>query len=48
MTTGEKQALLKLMKDMKEVKDNVAYITEAVELLVKIQTEQVKNTKGRR
>jgi hypothetical protein len=48
MTKGEKQALLKIMQDMKEVKANVDYLVEAVELLVQIQTEQVKNQKGRR
>lgn len=46
MTDAEKKVLLKLMKDVKDIKKNVDYITEAVELLVKIQAEQVKN--GRR
>ena len=48
MSNAEKQALLKVMKDVKEMKANVAYLVEAVELLVNIQTEQVKNQKGRR
>jgi len=46
MTTAEKQVLLKIIQDMKEVKTNVEYLVEAVELLVTIQTETVK--KGRR
>jgi len=47
--TTEQQALLKLVKDIKEIKENVAYLVEAVELLVSIETERVKqDQKGRR
>ena len=45
MTEAEKRALLKIMQDVKSTKENVDYLVEAVKLLVKIQTEQVK--KGR-
>ena len=38
----EKQALLKLIKDMKEIKESIAYLVEAVELLVQIETEALK------
>ena len=42
----EKKALLKLMKDIKEMKENMKYLVEAMELLVEIETESVK--KGKR
>lgn len=46
MTEMEKKALLKLMKDIKEMKENMKYLVEAMELLVEIETESVK--KGKR
>lgn len=48
MSEAEKKALLKLMKDTKEIKENVSYLVEATELLLKIQTEQINNPRGRR
>lgn len=48
MTKGEKQALLKIMQDMKEVKANVDYLVEAVELLVTIQTQMVKDGQNKK
>ena len=46
MTETEKKVLLKLMKDVKEMKENIKYLVEAMELLVEIETESVK--KGKR
>lgn len=46
MTTAEKQALLKIMKDVKNMKEQMDYLVDAVELIVQIQTEQIK--KGKR
>ena len=48
MGDTEKKALLKLIKDMKEVKENVLYLVEAVELLLQIQTQAVKDNSSRR
>jgi len=48
MGDTEKKALLKLMKDMKEVKENVSYLVEAVELLLSIQTQAIKDNNNRR
>jgi len=45
MTDIEKQVLLKLMKDIKEMKENMKYLVDAMELLVKIESESVKNGK---
>lgn len=45
MSDTEKKALLKLIKDVKEVKENIAYLVQAMELLVRIQTEQIKRGK---
>lgn len=45
MTEMEKKALLRLVKDVKEIKESVDYLTEAMELLVKIETEKVKSGK---
>lgn len=49
MTDAEKKALLMIVKDIKnmkseisEMKESVDYLVEATELLVKIQTEQIK------
>ena len=44
----EKKVLLKLMKDMKEVKENVLYLVEATELLLQIQTQAVKDGQSKR
>lgn len=45
MSDTEKKALLKLIKDVKEIKEKIAYLVEATELLVKIETEKVKKGK---
>ena len=46
--TTEQKALLKIIQDIKEIKENIAYLVEAVELLVSIQTHNIKNEKTRK
>lgn len=43
MTKIEKEVMMKLLKDNKSMKEQLDYLVDAVELLVAIQTEQIKN-----
>lgn len=36
------KALTKLIKEMKEMKENIATVSESVDLLVKIETEKIQ------
>lgn len=36
------KALTKLIKEMKEMKENMATVSESVDLLVKIETEKIQ------
>lgn len=43
MTAAEKKALLKIMQDVKGMKEQIDYLVEATELLIQIQTQMVKD-----
>ena len=45
MGTTEQKALLRLLKDNKDMKEQLDYLVDAIELLVKIETERIKHEK---
>jgi hypothetical protein len=46
MTDAEKKARLRLVKDVKDIKESVEYLVEAMQLIVEIETRNVE--KGKR